>query len=113
MSLRGVLIDFGYTLAYIDKEEDTNYGKEIVILLKKRGYGGSLDDFSPVLDDAYRNNRAGETKNMYEFWRSLLNNICVSESLPLIQELEKDKEALRRKDDSTLRWRTFRIVRTQ
>jgi len=50
LSLRGVLIDFGHTLAYIDEEEDTNYRKEIVTLLKKHGYSGSLEEFSPLLE---------------------------------------------------------------
>jgi putative hydrolase of the HAD superfamily len=89
LNLRGVLLDFGYTLAYIDEAEDRQYREGLVSILKKYGYHKTLNDFSPLLDDAYRSNRAGEAKTMYGFWMFLLNSMDMPETAPLIGEFEE------------------------
>ena len=89
MNFKGVLIDFGYTLAYIDKEEDLKYRRELVSVLNQFGHDKSLKEFSPFLDGAYRSNRAGETSNMKEFWSSLLKLMNISADTSMIQEFEK------------------------
>jgi len=89
MVLKGVLMDFGYTLAYIDEEEDMRYREEIVTVLKKYGYNKILNDLSPLLDNAYRSSTKGEIKDMYEFWKLLLKDMGIPEKSLLIQKLEE------------------------
>lgn len=56
---KGVLIDFGYTLAYIDKEDDRRCREGLVSTLRKYGYKKTLNDLSPLLDNAYRSSTKG------------------------------------------------------
>ena len=89
MNLKGVLIDFGYTLAYLDEENVRRYREEIVSILEKYGYNKTLDDLVPVLDSTYRNTTKGEVKDICEFWKVLLRNLGIFERPTLIQELTK------------------------
>ena len=92
MDLKGVLIDFGYTLANIDEEEDLRYRKGLVSILEKYGYDKTFDELSPLLDNAYRSNRAGEAKDMYEFWKFLLDSMGVPDNPSLIQDFEEHRK---------------------
>ncbi len=92
LNLEGVLIDFGYTLAYIDKEENGRYRQELVAVLEKHGYAVTLSELSPLLDSAYRSNRAGESKDTLEFWQSFLKRLGVAENSRVIEEFEKARK---------------------
>jgi len=92
MSLKGFRIDFGYTLAYIDEEEDAKYRKGLVSVLKKHGYNRSLDELSPLLDSAYRNSTRGEMKSVFEFWKLFLKSMDISQEPILIKELVECRE---------------------
>ncbi|UCE95209.1 MAG: HAD family hydrolase [Candidatus Bathyarchaeota archaeon] len=87
MSLRGVLIDFGYTLAYLDKENIRDYRKELVFILKEYGYTATLDDFVSILDNTYRSISKGEVRDIHGFWKVLLKNLGILDRPTLIQEL--------------------------
>jgi len=87
MSLRGVLIDFGYTIAYIDKADVEEYDESLFRTLRRYGYHGTLKDFNNILDRTYRNNMKGEAKNVHELWKSLLENTNLALEPSLIQEL--------------------------
>ncbi len=50
LNVRGVLIDFGYTLAYLNEENVERYREELVSVLTKYGYNKTLDDLVPILD---------------------------------------------------------------
>jgi len=91
LNIKGVLIDFGYTLAYIDEEEDRRYRQDLVLTLENNKHRTTLCELSPLLDKAYRSNRAGESKDMFEFWEFFLNSMGIPESKPLIMELEKSR----------------------
>ncbi len=87
LNLRGVLIDFGYTLAYLNEENVKRYREELVSILRKYGYNKTLDDLVPILDTTYKNSTKGEVKDIYEFWRVLLKNLGIDERAILVQEL--------------------------
>lgn len=90
MNLKGVLIDFGDTLAYIDKEGSRKYTKALLSILHKYGYQGNLDDLSSGFDDAIGNSMKCELKSLQEFWNLLLENLGIHNKLEvLIEELEK------------------------
>ena len=84
MSLRGVLIDFGYTIAYIDKADVEEYDESLFRTLRRYGYHGTLKDFNNILDRTYRNNMKGEAKNVHELWKSLLKHTNLPWEPPLI-----------------------------
>jgi putative hydrolase of the HAD superfamily len=87
MNFRGVLFDFGYTLAYPDEENVTRYREKLVSILMKYGYNKTLDDFVPVLESTYRNATKGKMKDIYELWKVLLKNLGIPERSTLVQEL--------------------------
>ncbi len=87
LNLRGVLIDFGYTLAYLNEENVKRYREELVSILRKYGYNKTLDDFVPILDSTYKSSTKGEVKDIYEFWKVLLKNLGIHERPILVQEL--------------------------
>jgi len=87
LNLRGVHIDFGYTLAYLNEEDIKRYREELVSILRKYGYTKTLDDLVPILDSTYRSSTKGEVKDIYEFWEILLKNLGMRESPILVQEL--------------------------
>ena len=85
MNLKGVLIDFGYTLAYLNEENVRRYREELVSLITKYGFKGTLDDLSSVLDSTYRNSTEGEVKTVYELWKVILKKLSISENSSLIK----------------------------
>ena len=90
MNLKGFLIDFGDTLAYIDKDGSRKYTEALLFILQKHGYRGDSDDLALGFDDAIVNSMKGELKNLQEFWNLLLENLGIyNKSEVLIEELEK------------------------
>ncbi|UCE15819.1 MAG: HAD family hydrolase [Candidatus Bathyarchaeota archaeon] len=87
MNLKGVLIDFGYTLAYLNEENVKRYREKLVSILRKYGYNKTLDDLVPILDSTYGSTIKGEVKDIYEFWKVLLKNLEIRERPILVQEL--------------------------
>jgi len=87
LNLRGVLIDFGYTLAYLNEENVRRYREELVSILRKHGYNKTLDEFVSILDNTYRSTTKGEVKDIYGFWKVLSKNLGIRERPTLIQEL--------------------------
>jgi HAD superfamily hydrolase (TIGR01509 family) len=86
---KGVLIDFGDTLSYIDREGSMKYTKALFSILREYGYQGNLGSFASAFDDVIGNSTKGEWKNLREFWNVLLENLGVHSKLKaLIEELE-------------------------
>jgi HAD superfamily hydrolase (TIGR01509 family) len=86
--LKGVLIDFGDTLAYLDKIKERKYEAELVSELRKYGYERSLEALSAVLSSIYVNNTKGELKTPQEFWNLALKKLKIPERLELIDSLQ-------------------------
>lgn len=89
MTFKGVLIDFGDTLAFIDEDGNRKYTEAILSVLRKFGYQGSSDGFAVDFDEAIRNSTKGEVKNLHEFWNLLLENLGIHNApAALTRELE-------------------------
>lgn len=89
MKLEGVLIDFGDTLAYIDKEGNRKYREAVLSIVSKFGYRGDFEELSLAFDDLIRNSMKGEIKSLQEFWQLLLKNLKINaRPTLLIEELE-------------------------
>ena len=88
MLFKGVLIDFGGTLAYLDEVENRRYEEALVSMLEKQGYIRGLKDVSSVLADIYVSSTQGEQKTPEEFWSIVLRRLDVPARQDLIIELE-------------------------
>lgn len=91
MDLKGVLIDFGDTLAYIDEENRTEYKEGILAIAKRYGYQKDLDDLASVLHNTYRNSHKGEIKDFHEFWGLFLKSLGIPKKSALIEKLEETR----------------------
>src|SRR3972149_6974360 len=87
--LRGVLIDFGDTLAYIDAKSDREYKKGLHSILKKSGYQNGLENLSSVVGDIYYKRSKGEAKSYSKLWKLLLTSLNVPSKPHLIRELDE------------------------
>jgi len=87
LGIKGVLIDFGDTLAYIDKKEDQRYREEIRSILTKHGCELPFERVSQALDDNYRGSTKGEVKTLQEFWTLFLGKLSVPQKPKLIEKL--------------------------
>lgn len=89
--LKGVLIDFGDTLAYLDETKFREYETALVVTLKKCGYERHLKDLASVLASIYANSSKGELKTPKEFWSLMLTKLRIPEQpelLDVLQEVE-------------------------
>lgn len=88
MIFKGVLIDFGGTLAYLDEVEFREYEEALVAALKKYGYERRLEDLASVLAGIYLKSSKGELKTAQEFWNLMLAKLKISgqSGLPVIMQ---------------------------
>jgi len=89
LGLKGVLIDFYWTIAYCDKDDGKLHREEIVKVLGRAGCATSYDEVSSVSDNTSRGATRGEIKDMHEFWRTFLRNLGISDQPALVQELKE------------------------
>jgi len=102
MTFKGVLIDFGGTLAYLDEVKNREYEAILVAKLKKLGYETSLEDLASVLASIYANSTKGELKTLQEFWGLVLKKLKIPEQEELIDILQDI-----RSDRSTTMYKLF------
>jgi HAD superfamily hydrolase (TIGR01549 family) len=85
---KGVLIDFGDTLAYIDEIGNRKYHEALLSTVKKFGYQGTLKELAGTLDDVIWNSMKGEFKGMEEFWKQFIRNLCIPIKPAMADSLE-------------------------
>lgn len=92
--LKGVLLDLGDTLAYIDKEGNARYRRALLSILRQHGFRGTREGFSTAFDHAIRNSMKGELKTLRAFWARLLDRLEIRRaSSAVIDELENVRVA--------------------
>jgi len=89
LNLKGVLVDFGDTLAHIDEEENRKYEEAIQSTTRKYGYRGDLDDLSSSLSRQYWRSNLGEIPDLQSFWKLLLRDLGVAGQDKACQELDE------------------------
>jgi putative hydrolase of the HAD superfamily len=87
--IKGVLIDFGDTLAYTDKRAYDTYVQEIFALVQKDKHGVSFDYTKSTFTSLYRRSSTGEIKNLQEFWSVFLQKLGIFDKKGLINELNQ------------------------
>ena len=93
MHFKGVLIDFGGTLAYIDEPEKRRYEEALASTLEKFGCKRHLKDITHVLASMYYSSTEGELKTPQEFWSRVLRQLKISAQQDLMSELEAVKDS--------------------
>jgi len=88
VELKGVLIDFGDTLAYIDDKGNREYHEALLSMVRNFGYREDLKELTRALNDAIWNSMKGEFKNMKEFWERFIKNLDISIKPVIIDNLE-------------------------
>lgn len=89
MVLKGVLVDFGDTLAHADEEANKRYEKALLSAVRKYEYQINLNDLTSALWYCYGNSTKGEVKSFREFWALFLKRMEISEHSALVKDLEK------------------------
>ena len=92
MVFKGVLIDFGDTLAFVDETKSREYEAALLSVLKKFGYAGSPKTLSSVLASIYLKSSTGELKSHQEFWSMMLQKLGMPERPELFYELQKTRD---------------------
>jgi putative hydrolase of the HAD superfamily len=87
--LKGVMIDYGDTLAYVDKEASDKYLQEVVSFIRKHGFSCDPNDVKSVFSALYRKSSKGDMKDLDEFWSIFLKNLGVSQEKKLINGLNE------------------------
>jgi HAD superfamily hydrolase (TIGR01509 family) len=102
MIFKGVLIDFGDTLAYLDEVEFREYEEALVATLKKCGYKRRLEDLDSVLAGIYLKSSKGELKTPQEFWNLMLAKLEIPEQSGLSDIMQGV-----RNDHETKMWKLY------
>ncbi|MDQ1279782.1 MAG: putative hydrolase of the superfamily [Thermoproteota archaeon] len=87
--LKGILIDLGDTLTYVDKVEEGRLKEKALLILGGQGFIIDFNELSSSIDKALWNSTRGDNKNTYSFWKSLLEKLNLKASPNLISELEE------------------------
>lgn len=87
MVFKGVLIDFGDTLAYLNEIKFGEYEAELAATLGKYGYKRQLKDLSEILASIYWDSSKGELKTLQEFWGQMLRKLRIPERPELADAL--------------------------
>jgi HAD superfamily hydrolase (TIGR01549 family) len=97
LTYKGVLIDFGDTVAYVDEVEFREYEKALAVALKKYGYKRRLKDIASALASIYMESTKGKLKTSQEFWNLMLAKLKISERSELpdtLQDIRNNHEMM-------------------
>ncbi len=78
LKVKGVLIDFGDTLAYTDKKAYGRYIEEIVAVVRENRGSLGADNVRSTFTSLYRSSSLGEMKSLEDFWSVFLGRLGVS-----------------------------------
>ena len=102
MIFKGVLIDFGETLAYLDEVKNREYQAVLAETLKRYGYERRPKDLASVLAGIYANSTKGELRTSQEFWSLMLTKLKIPDGPELIDLLQNV-----RNDYTTTLWKLY------
>jgi len=92
MNLKGILIDFGGTLAYVNPNAYNQYENMLVATLNKHGHSTCLEEVDSTLAKLYKGNTSGEFKTPRQYWTTFLRD----EGIAAEQKLVRDLDAVRK-----------------
>ena len=98
MNLKGALIDFGNTLAHLDKEGIRRYREALQLAVGTYGYRRDPHSIASALEHAIGNSMKGELKSLEEFWELFLKRL----DIPMQTALATDLERVRRRHSATV-----------
>jgi putative hydrolase of the HAD superfamily len=89
LKVKGVLIDFGDTLAYTDWKAYDRYIEEIVAVVRENRGSLGVDNVRSMFTSLYRSSSLGEMKSLEDFWAIFLGRLGVPCDKSLIDRLER------------------------
>ncbi len=89
VNVKGVLIDFGDTLAYFDEEGYQKYREELLSILRRHGHEANRKDLTQFLNELYYMSSKGEIQDFERLWQLLLARLRIPEEPLLLEELER------------------------
>jgi len=92
MRVKGVLIDFGDTLAYVDKANNRDFVEGLLAILESHGYQHNVDDLNLRLSGLYYESSKGLIRSHERFWQLLLTSLDMPVDPRVINELEDFRE---------------------
>ena len=92
MRVKGVLIDFGDTLAYVDKGGNKKYVEGLLSILKNHGCQHNADELNLRLSGLYYESSRGLISSHERFWESLLSSLDMPVNPRVVKELERFRE---------------------
>jgi putative hydrolase of the HAD superfamily len=107
LTYKGVLIDLGDTIAYVDEVEFREYEKALVVALEKYGHKRCLEDIASALASVYMESSKGKLKTSQEFWSLMLAKLKISER----SELPDILQAVRNNHEMAM-WKLYDGVPT-
>jgi HAD superfamily hydrolase (TIGR01549 family) len=88
MNIKGVFIDFGGTLAYVNPDTYSRYENMLVATLKKHGHSPWLEEVDSSLGKLYKRDTSGEFKNLREYWTTFLKDAGIAVEQKLVRDLD-------------------------
>lgn len=88
MNFKGALIDFGGTLAYVDKLENRRYEEALISTLKKNGCKRHLNSVDSALSSIYISSTKGDLNSPKEYWSLMLKRLRIPAHADLMIKLE-------------------------
>jgi putative hydrolase of the HAD superfamily len=92
MNLKGILIDFGGTLAYVNPNTYNQYENMLVATLKKHGHSTCLEEVDSTLAKLYKRDTSGGFNDLEQYWETFLKE----QGITAENKLERDLDAVRK-----------------
>jgi HAD superfamily hydrolase (TIGR01509 family) len=87
LNIKGIMIDYGDTLAYTDEGANKVHDKKVLSILRKHGYALGPEHVNSTFAALYRSSSTGEMKDLREFYSIFLRKLNVPEEKALINQL--------------------------
>jgi HAD superfamily hydrolase (TIGR01509 family) len=91
VKFKGLLIDLGDTLSYIDENNYRRYKEGLLAILIRNRKQVDLRSLTLALELIYGKSSLGEVKDFEEFWKLVLMSLNVSAEPKLIKELDDSR----------------------
>jgi putative hydrolase of the HAD superfamily len=94
MNLKGIFIDFGGTLAYVNANTYSQFENMLVSTLKKHRRSTCLADVDSTLAKLYKRNTSGDFETPIQYWTTFLKDQGIPAEQKLVRDLEDVRENL-------------------
>jgi HAD superfamily hydrolase (TIGR01509 family) len=87
--VKGVLLDLGETLLYVDLKLYRRYKEEVYTILQNHGYESNHDEVFHSIDHAFANTTKDNIRTTCAFWKKVLESLEIPPTSKLIDDIER------------------------